>query len=66
MVPIRRERSLESVIGYLHSSSFAAPALLGDRLHDFNDTVRRRLPQFATGGVFVDDNEFDILLARRP
>lgn len=54
------------MIGYLQSTSFAAPALLGDRLQDFDDTVRLWLPQFATNGVYVDENEFDILLARRP
>ena len=65
-VPVRRERSLDSVIGYLHSTSFAAPQLFGERLEEFDDTVRRRLPRFAENGVFVDDNEFGILVGRRP
>jgi ubiquinone/menaquinone biosynthesis C-methylase UbiE len=65
-VPIRRERTLDTVIGYLHSTSFAAPHLFGDRLAAFHETLRERLPGWATDGVFVDDNEFDILLARRP
>jgi hypothetical protein len=57
---------LNSVIGYLHSTSFAAPALFGDRLETFDQALRQWLPAFATGGVFVDENEFVILLARRP
>jgi hypothetical protein len=65
-VPVRRERSLNSVIGYLHSTSFAAPPLFGDRLEAFDQTLRERLPAFATDGVFVDENQFGILLARRP
>ncbi|HEU5484995.1 MAG TPA: methyltransferase domain-containing protein [Microlunatus sp.] len=65
-VPVRRERSLDSVIGYLHSTSFAAPHLFGDRLAEFDDALRDRLPPFAEAGVFVDRNEFGILLARRP
>ena len=65
-VPLRRERSLDSVIGYLHSTSFGAPHLFGDRLEEFDDAVRGRLPGFAEDDVFVDENEFGILLGRRP
>ena len=64
-VPVRRERSLDSVIGYLHSTSFAAPHLFGDRLEEFDNAIRARLPGFAENGVFVDDNEFGILIGRR-
>lgn len=65
-VPVRRERSLDSVIGYLHSTSFAAPHLFGDRLEEFDDALRARLPRLSENGVFVDDNEFGILIGRRP
>ena len=65
-VPVRRERTLDSVIGYLHSTSFAAPRLFGERLPEFDRALRARLPAHATGGVFVDENEFTILLATRP
>lgn len=65
-VPVRRERSLDSVIGYLHSTSFAAPHLFGDRVADFDDALRERLPPLADDGVFIDANEFVILLCRRP
>lgn len=64
-VAVRRERSLDSVIGYLHSSSFAAPHLFGDRLAAFDDALRERLPPCAVNGVF-DSNEFGILLCGRP
>jgi ubiquinone/menaquinone biosynthesis C-methylase UbiE len=65
-VPVRRERSLDSVIGYLHSTSFATPALFADRLDDFHDAVRERLPALAENGMYVDHNEFGILVGRRP
>ena len=65
-VPVRRERSLDSVIGYLHSTSFAAPHLFGERLAAFDDALRERLPPFAVNGAFIDNNEFGILLCRRP
>ncbi len=65
-VPVQRERSLDSVIGYLQSTSFAAPHLFGDRLAEFDDTLRERLPPLAVNGAFIDNNEFGILLCRRP
>lgn len=65
-MPVRRERTLDSVIGYLHSTSFAAPHLFGDRMEEFDQALRERLPRHATEGVFVDENVFGILLARRP
>ncbi|GAA1835617.1 methyltransferase domain-containing protein [Microlunatus capsulatus] len=65
-VPVRRERDLDGVVGYLHSTSFAAAHLFGDRLAAFDDEVRRRLAPLAVDGRFVDDNAFDVLLARRP
>ena len=65
-VPVRRERTLDSVIGYLHSTSFAAPRLFGDRMKEFDQALRERLAAHATDEVLVDQNEFNILLARRP
>jgi SAM-dependent methyltransferase len=64
-VPVRRQRTLESVIGYLHSTSFAAPRLFGDRVQEFDRALRARLPAHASDGIFVDENEFTILLATR-
>ncbi len=67
VVPVRRERSLDSVIGYLHSTSFAAPHLFGDRLAEFDQALADRLPVLVgEDSKFIDDNAFDILLARRP
>ena len=67
VVPVRRQRTLDSVIGYLHSTSFAAPHLFGDRLDEFDQALTDRLPTVSDAdGLFVDDNAFDFLLARRP
>jgi len=65
-IPVVRERTIESVIGYLHSMSFAAPRLFGSRLPEFDEAARARLAVFADDGKLVDDNEFHLLLARRP
>lgn len=65
-VPIRRTRTAESIVGYLHSTSFAAPHHFGDRLDAFDDEVRRRLRELSATDAFVDENAFEISLARRP
>ena len=63
-VPVRRTRTVESVIGYLHSTSFASLAVLGDRVSAFDDQLADRLAAFVDAdGLLVDDNEFDILTA---
>lgn len=65
-VPIRRTRTAESIVGYLHSTSFAAPHHFGDRLEKFDAEVRRRLAALSDTDEFVDENAFEIALARRP
>jgi trans-aconitate methyltransferase len=65
-VPVRRTRTAASVIGYLHSTSFAAPHLFGDRLAAFDAEAEERLQQFSDDDTFVDENEFGILIGRRP
>lgn len=64
-VPVRRVRSTDSVIGYLHSTSFAAPHLFGDRLPEFDAEAARQLREFSVDDTFTDDNEFGILIGRR-
>lgn len=65
-VPVRRTRTIESVIGYLHSTSFASLAVLGDRADAFDDRLADRLAPFVDrDGIVIDDNEFSILTARR-
>ena len=59
-------RTIDSVIGYLHSTSFAAPGLFGARLHEFDDTARARLAALSEGGAVEDDDEFHVLVAHRP
>lgn len=65
-IPVQRTRTADSIVGYLHSTSFAAPDLFGDRLADFDRAVRGRLLNFSDRDHFSDDNEFHLLIARRP
>lgn len=66
-IPVQRRRSVESVIGLLHSMSFASPALLGDRIGEFDDRIRDALaPLTASDGHLIDRNEFYLLTGERP
>lgn len=64
-VPVRRIWTSESILGYLHSTSFAAPHLFGDRLDEFDQTARQALAAFSDDDTFVEDNEFLIRIGRR-
>jgi predicted DNA-binding protein with PD1-like motif len=59
------EQTIESVTGYLHSTSFAASHLFGPRLAEFDEAVRARLEELSEGGTLVDDSEFHIHIATR-
>lgn len=64
-LPLLRTRTIDSVIGYLHSTSFAAPGLFGSRLKAFDEEARSRLiPYLSEQGLVDDDNEFQVLVAR--
>ena len=63
--PVRRIWTSESILGYLYSTSFAAPPLFGDRLGEFEDAVRSALAEFSDTDTFAEDNEFLIRIGRR-
>jgi trans-aconitate methyltransferase len=65
LVPVRRTWTADAVMGYLYSTSFAAPALFGDRLEEFDTTARAALAKHSDDGQFTEDNEFLIRIGRR-
>ncbi|MFG2703133.1 class I SAM-dependent methyltransferase [Streptomyces sp. NPDC048386] len=65
-IPVRREWSIDEVIGYLYSTSFAAPHLFGHRREAFEAAVTDALTPFLDSGFLVEDNAFTVLTARRP
>ena len=65
-VPVTRTWTRESILGYLYSTTFAAPHLFGDRLEAFEDAVSAALKQFSDDDTFPEENEFLIRLGRRP
>jgi trans-aconitate methyltransferase len=64
-VPIHRTWTADSVMGYLYSTSFAAPALFGERLAEFDAAARAVLAGHSDSGEFGEDNEFLIRIGRR-
>ncbi|WP_097289391.1 class I SAM-dependent methyltransferase [Streptomyces sp. OK228] len=66
VVPVRRQWKISQVLGYLYSTSFAAPHLFGDRRDAFELAVTNALTPFADSGVLTEDNAFTVLTARRP
>lgn len=67
LVPVVRTRTLDSVIGLLHSMSFASPAVLGDSVERFDRRIAEELtPLVDAEGLLTDHNEFHIVTGRRP
>jgi hypothetical protein len=64
-VPVSRTWSADSILGYLYSTSFAAPQLFGQRLDEFDQAVRATLKRFSDTDTFDEDNEFLIRIGRR-
>lgn len=64
-VPVQRVWTAESILGYLYSTSFAAPHLFGERLGQFERQIKTTLAGFNDNDTFGEDNEFLIHIGRR-
>lgn len=51
-IAVRERRSIDEVIGYLRSTSYASPAVLGPRVGAFENAVRDRLLRLQPDGWF--------------
>lgn len=65
IVPVHRTWTATSILGYLHSTTFAEPELFGDRLHEFDNAVRAALARCSDTDTFIEENEFVIHLGWR-
>lgn len=66
IVPVRRVRDIDSVLGFLYSNSYAGRPRFGDRIDEFESEVRSVLLAHSGDGTFVEDDEFTVILGRRP
>ncbi len=62
----QRAWSIESIIGYVRSLSFASIEVLGGRQQAFEADLRRALLRMAPAGHFVEDVELGAILAWKP
>ncbi|WP_435270106.1 LuxR C-terminal-related transcriptional regulator [Streptomyces sp. 1222.5] len=66
VLPVRQTWNVEQVVGYLYSTSFAAPHLFMERRGNFESAVKTVLAEYAASDVLAEDNAFTVLTARRP
>lgn len=66
VIPVHRTWTITQVIGYLYSTSFAAPHLFGDDRHSFQTHLTKTLAPLTDEGLLMEDNAFTVLTARRP
>lgn len=64
-VSITRNWKVESIIGWLFSSSFAKPDYFGDRLPAFKRDIKNALLSLNPKGIFHERAVFSIILASR-
>jgi SAM-dependent methyltransferase len=64
-LPYRREIRLDDLPGYLYSTSFCSPAVLGDSREGFEADLRRTLLALEPSGVYPDEGAVGAWLAWR-
>jgi SAM-dependent methyltransferase len=57
--------TMDGIIGYLFSTSFASKAVLGNKAEGFERDLRARLSDLSPGGLFEDEIEYSVISARR-
>ncbi len=56
---------VDSIIGYLFSTSFASPIHFGDRIQDFRKDIKETLLSLNPTGVFYENSNFSLIFATR-
>ena len=64
-VPIARSWNVESIIGYVFSTAFAAPHLFGDQLDRFKEETKNILLSINPKGVFQENAVWSIVLGSK-
>ena len=64
-VLIVRSWDIESIIGYLFSTSFATPYLFGNQLHAFKKDMEETLRSINPGGVFQENAVWTMILGSK-
>jgi trans-aconitate methyltransferase len=64
-IPVREQWSVEQILGYLASTSYASNAVLGDRAAAFESDLRRSLEALASRGPLDKVVDHTVIIARR-
>ena len=65
-VSYTHEWTIDSITGYLYSTSFCSPQLLGTNRQPFEEDLRRSLLEMDAGGCFREDMTIEVLVGRKP
>jgi ubiquinone/menaquinone biosynthesis C-methylase UbiE len=65
IMKVRHTWTVETLLGFLHATSFASPAALQDQLDAFDTDVRDALLSVEPSGLFSQDVTFGARFARR-
>lgn len=65
-LPLRRTWTVDGILGYLYSTSFAAPYLFGEKRASFEHALRNELSMYGDADGFVEDTHFFLRIARVP
>lgn len=64
-ISVREQWSLDQLVGYLYSTSYASKTLLGERAAAFEQDVRESLLRLRPDGWFDKQVEYNVILAAR-
>ena len=64
-VPVTRNWNIESIIGYVFSTAFAAPHLFGNQLHKFEQELKDTLLKLNPKGTFRENASWAIILGSK-
>jgi len=64
--PVSRTWSAKQILGYLYSTSIAPIQAFGDKHEDFERTILDKLHHMMPNDKFPEQNEYSVLIARRP
>ena len=63
--PYTTKRTIDGIVGFLYSTSYANKRLFGERAHAFEDELRTELLKLVPSGEFVEEGKSDVFLLRR-
>lgn len=65
-IPVPHRWTLDDLVGFVHSTSGASPAAMGDRADRFEADLRSSLLGFDPAGVYEETIDYYFRIARRP